>query len=119
MFKQRKIWLIAVAMLIVVLAGCGEDTPTIGQNLNEPIELFLFSASGGSPEWFENTYGKYLEERFPHVTFNVHFPSDVPIVDYISAGEPVDIVFGAYTWFHNGLLSLDLQGNRKIVWKEG
>ncbi len=113
MFKQKKTWVVlSLAVLLFVLAGCGgDDQPTIGQSLNEPIDLYLFSLSGGSPEWFENTYGKYLKEIFPHVTFNVFFPTDVAVQDYISAGEPVDILFGAYTWFHNGILSLNLQND--------
>lgn len=110
MFKKRKGWFfIALIMLLIVLSGCGEDTPAIGESLGEPIDLYLYSTSGGNPEWFEDNYGQYLKEAFPHVTFNVQFPSVVPIQDYISAGEPVDIVFGAYTTIYNGLLSLNLQ----------
>lgn len=77
----------------------------------EPVELNLFSLSGQNQEWFDNTYGKYLYEKFPHITFKVHFPAQASITDYIGTKGPLDIAFGAYTTFHTSLLNLNLQSD--------
>ncbi|TNJ63851.1 extracellular solute-binding protein [Paenibacillus hemerocallicola] len=81
------------------------------QKPQEPIELHLYSLSGQNQEWFDNTYGKYLYEKFPHIKFKVNFPAQVSITDYIGTKGPLDIAFGAYTNFHISLLNLNLQND--------
>lgn len=84
----------------------------------EPVELYLFSASGSNQEWFDNTYGKYLAEKFPHIKLHVAFPSEMSISDYIATHAPLDIIFGAYTSFHGSVLNLNLQSDISDLIKE-
>jgi multiple sugar transport system substrate-binding protein len=112
-----------LALTSVVVSACSgsqssgtqTQTPQSGQQAQqkpqEPIELHLYSLSGQNMEWFDNTYGKYLYPKFPHIKFKVHFPSEASITDYIGTKGPLDIAFGAYTNFHISLLNLNLQSD--------
>ncbi|WP_158606966.1 ABC transporter substrate-binding protein [Paenibacillus ginsengarvi] len=88
-----------------------QQTQQQQQKQPEPVELHLYSLSGQNQEWFDNTYGKYLYEKFPHIKFKVHFPAQAPIADYIGAKGPLDIAFGSYTNYHTSLLDLNLQSD--------
>lgn len=128
--KRRKyahIWMLLLALVFVVVSGCGSTPQEANQpptkteqppekkaepaKPKEPIELNLYSLSGQNQEWFDNTYGKWLYEKFPHITFKVHFPATITLANYIATNGPLDITFGAYTNFHTQLRPMDLQND--------
>lgn len=130
-FKKLSFLLLLLTLTLVWMAGCGKDSPAPNQGgetptpaipapvtppkaeappkSTEPITLNLFSASGSNQEWFDRTYGVYLQEKFPHITFNVTFPSAIQIEDYVASNEPLDLIFGAYTTYHRNVLNMNLQ----------
>ncbi|GAA3406308.1 extracellular solute-binding protein [Paenibacillus hodogayensis] len=112
------------ALAAVVVSACGTSpagTPSTvdgkpgdeaqQKKTQEPVELHLYSLSGQNIDWFDNTYGKYLYPKFPHITFKLHFPAESSITDYIGSKGPLDIAFGAYTAFHTSMLNLNLQND--------
>ncbi|MEF3301967.1 extracellular solute-binding protein [Paenibacillus sp. GYB003] len=127
MSKKRLVgWMsLMLAFVTVATTACGgsagggtngdgkqsEGAKPDPQKAQEPIELHLYSLSGQNMDWFDNTYGKYLYPKFPHIKFKVHFPSESSITDYIGSKGPLDIAFGAYTAFHSQLLNLNLQSD--------
>lgn len=130
MVRKAIAWILLLTSVIVVAAGCssqsGEVTgsptppPAVAKKEVKPIELHLYSSSGQNDEWFETTYGKYLKEKFPHITFKVHFPSVSSLKDYVATREPLDIVFGAYSNFYSSIRVLDLQNDiSDLIKKDG
>lgn len=113
------------ACLAIALAGCGGQQQAASPDASgtsatptpapakpaEPIELHMFSSSGQNIEWWQNTYGKYLEPKFPNITFKVHFPSEMNITDYVSSRGPLDIVFGGYSTFYTSIINFNLQND--------
>lgn len=106
-----------LAFVTVIAAACGgnaggDSGGDVQQpKSQEPIELHLFSLSGQNMDWFDSTYGNYLYPKFPNITFKVHFPSESSINDYIATKGPLDIAFGAYSWYHPGIRDLNLQND--------
>lgn len=96
---------------IIVISGCGEKDPNFKTRSSAPVELHMFSSSGADQAWFDRTYGEYLTKKFPHITFTVHFPSEMSIQDYIASGGPLDIIFGAYTTYHNQIRDTGLHSD--------
>ncbi|GAA3408810.1 ABC transporter substrate-binding protein [Paenibacillus hodogayensis] len=91
-----------------------EQTPQQAQEQKKPlgpIELSLFSLTGGTQEWFDTTYGKYLYEKFPDIKFKVSFAGQTKIEEYVANKNPLDIAFGAYTTYHLNLRELNLQND--------
>lgn len=129
MARKAVAWILLVASIIMVAAGCSSKSEQVGVNQTpppvvkkdeKPIDLHLYSASGQNDEWFETTYGKYLKAKFPHITFKVHFPSVSSLKDYVATREPLDIVFGAYPNFYTGIRVLDLQNDiSDLIKKDG
>lgn len=97
-----------LACIAVLLTGCGQKSPKAS---TDPVELHMFSSSGQNQEWFDRTYGEYLYEKFPHITFTVHFPSEMTIQDYVATAGPLDIIFGAYTTYHWQIRDTNLQSD--------
>lgn len=107
---------LVLALTAVTACGTtssGSDSRQQGQEVKpaEPVELHLYSLSGQNIDWFDNTYGKYLYAKFPNITFKVHFPADMKLVDYIGAKGPLDIAFGAYYNMYSQMMDLDLQSD--------
>lgn len=109
--------IIALSLTAAACSGgsnpSGQDTTpdASGNKPPEPVTLHLYSLSGQNQDWFDRTYGNYLYEKFPHITFVVNFPSQATITDYVGTKNPLDIAFGAYTTFHTSLLNLNLQSD--------
>ncbi|MDF2722567.1 MAG: extracellular solute-binding protein family 1 [Paenibacillus sp.] len=126
--RLRRGWLaMPLALTMVLVSACGggggaDSTGSVTQQQAPekkaepakppaPVELHMYSLSGQNQKWFDDTYGKWLYEKFPHITFKVHFPADATLIDYIGTKGPLDIAFGAYTTFHTQLLNLNLQSD--------
>lgn len=104
-------WLIItwLGIFCVLLYGCASNGDSSEPAVSEPTDIYIYAASGGTPEWFEDTYGKYFSEQFPHITFKVAFAGQITMKDYIASGESLDIIKGAYSTFIPNVLEADLQ----------
>ncbi|MFC3767995.1 ABC transporter substrate-binding protein [Paenibacillus sp. GCM10012303] len=110
--RKKYAWMMVSVSVMLLAASCSGKSNEPAATEKKPIDMHMFSASGGGAEWFENTYGKFLREKFPHITFKVYYPTDISIADYVATSkDPLDIVFGAYTTFHTSILNMNLQND--------
>lgn len=106
----RFVLLVFLVVGLLIMFGCGMKD---GKNRasTEPADIYIYAASGGDPDWFEETYGMYFAKKFPHITFHVTFAGKTTIQDHLASGAPLDIIKGAYSTFFRNVLDVNLQSD--------
>ncbi|CAG7647960.1 hypothetical protein PAESOLCIP111_05494 [Paenibacillus solanacearum] len=78
----------------------------------EPITLYIQNIYSGSPtpEDFMATYGKLIQQKFPHIQKVEYFTNTSrPLTQAIISNDPMDIIITSQATFHSGLLANKLQ----------
>lgn len=57
----------------------------------EPVELQIYGGRYVSEQGFMDTYGKYIQKKYPHLSFKVY--SNMKAADIVAAGMPIDIFY--------------------------
>jgi ABC-type glycerol-3-phosphate transport system substrate-binding protein len=121
--KKAKVlsWMIP-SLLLAVIAACSdgdktsenvkETTPTFKMG-QEPIELFIVSASGDSVESFNSRFLDLVKSKYPNVKFTyVPWKKEGPsIQEMITAGQQIDLYYdsiGIYSTVQNYQLQMDM-----------
>ncbi|RKN70683.1 ABC transporter substrate-binding protein [Paenibacillus ginsengarvi] len=95
----------AIAAIVAVTAACssgGSGTANSSQTKEsqeksapqeklEPVVLNIYGGRYVSEEGFMEAYGKHIQKKYPHISFNVYGNKNA--VDIVSAGQPIDIFY--------------------------
>ncbi|TNJ64176.1 extracellular solute-binding protein [Paenibacillus hemerocallicola] len=99
-------YLLAVAMAATLVSACssggqsgaaGDSKTGQKQETSTPKETFqpvVLNIYGGryvSEEGFMEAYGKHIQKKYPHISFNVYGNKNA--ADIVSAGQPIDIFY--------------------------
>ncbi|TMV45508.1 carbohydrate ABC transporter substrate-binding protein [Paenibacillus mesophilus] len=57
----------------------------------EPVVLNIYGGRYVSEEQFMESYGSYIQKKYPHISFNVYGNKNA--ADIVSAGQPIDIFY--------------------------
>jgi multiple sugar transport system substrate-binding protein len=77
---------------------------------NDPMDITIFSASGGTIDLMNKQYGDTLRKKFPNVNFNfIVYAKGTTIAEVVGANTPIDLIFGSIGVFHDRILSYNLQ----------
>lgn len=122
--KKRMVVVGWSIVLSLVVGGCssGADTragerPTTGtdskaaeaEKAKEPVEITIYSASGGTVEAVQSQYGSAITNKFPHVKLNI-IPraAGSTIDDLLASNTPVDLIFGSVGTFHASVRNVQM-----------
>lgn len=99
-------YLLAAVMSAALVSACssggqsgaaGDSQTGQKQEANSPKETFqpvVLNIYGGryvSEEGFMESYGKHIQKKYPHISFNVYGNKNA--ADIVSAGQPIDIFY--------------------------
>lgn len=121
---------LGMATMLSLLSACGGGATNAGESKppagnapggqkqaenKEPIDLIVYSDSGGTVEEFETLYGSVLKQKFPN--YNVKYlmkQSGGTLRELIASGQPIDIIYDSVGSFPGSIidngLSYDMSG---------
>ncbi|CAG7631705.1 ABC transporter substrate-binding protein [Paenibacillus allorhizosphaerae] len=67
------------------------QNPLPAKETLEPVELQIYGGRYVSEQGFMDTYGKYIQKKYPHLSFKVY--SNMKAADIVAAGLPIDIFY--------------------------
>lgn len=130
---MRKKWIhgvLVLMMMLGVITGCGagggssaKDRPPAAADPSGksgqpeastaekgPVDLTVFSASGGTVDLMNKLYGDAIRKKFPNVNLNIMVNAKgTTIADVVGSNTPIDLVFGSIGVFHSSILNYNLQ----------
>ncbi|MDF2724188.1 MAG: hypothetical protein K0Q59_3863, partial [Paenibacillus sp.] len=69
----------------------GAEPAAPAQEKLEPVTLNIYGGRYISEEQFMDTYGKYLQKKYPHMSFKVY--GNMTAANIVTTGMPIDIFF--------------------------
>jgi multiple sugar transport system substrate-binding protein len=117
--KKRLLVSMSLAVCLVA-AGCsgggaGEQpkgqggSAPVAEKPKDPVELTIYSASGGTIEALNAQYGDAIKAKFPHVKLNI-IPraTGSTIDDLLASNTPVDLIFGSIGTFNASVRNVNM-----------
>ncbi|WP_158606694.1 ABC transporter substrate-binding protein [Paenibacillus ginsengarvi] len=122
MFMLKKSVLIGMIGLLPVIAACSGGTGKSPQNegaapadvppqKKDPVTLYFYNVGSNfnAEGYFEEKFGKYIKEKFPHVT-PVLIPTTSGSLDkLIATNQQIDVIFGSVGLAYNSVYLNNMQ----------
>lgn len=99
-------------------AGTGSGSSGEGADSPKPVKLQVLTPSGGNYEWFMDRYGKFIQEKYPHLSFEVMESTNNTVQNIVTEKRKIDLIITSFVGFRNQIVPVELQGDMTDLVKE-
>lgn len=127
-WKTAKIGVpLVTAMLVAACGGGGGASGTNsgtgattepGKTSPTPVKLQVLTPGGGNYEWFMDRYGKSIQEKYPHLSFEVIESTNDTIQNIVTEKRKIDLIISSFVGYRNQIVPFELHSDMTNQVKE-
>lgn len=84
----------------------------------KPVKLQVLTPSGGNYDWFMERYGKAIQEKYPHLSFEVIESTSNTVQNIVTEKRKIDLIITSFVGYRNQINPLELNGDMTELVKE-
>lgn len=112
---------LAAALAVTACGGKTQGTEEAQKAPAEsakPVKLQVLTPGGGNNEWFMDRYGKSIQEKYPHISFEVIENTGSALQNLMTEQRKIDLIISSFNGYRSQMKTFELMADMSDLVKK-